>query len=201
MDKKLGELKMTNNVEQKILLAFSQLLVSYGYQGTTTKKIAHTAGVNESTVFRHFKDKRHILLKLVTNYSNDIQTVSNKYKLVGNLEQDLMNFAIIYQNFVNQHLAIFLTSIREAQSLPELDQIFKDLLTMIKEIMMNKMQQMQQTGEISPQIDIKIEIENLILLNIGQGIMQHSFSSTVFKIPPRIFIQDNIRAYAQHLKP
>lgn len=48
------------------MTAFSNLILKYGYRGTTTKKIADSAGVNESTIFRHFKDKNGILTMLVT---------------------------------------------------------------------------------------------------------------------------------------
>ena len=41
-------------VDQNIMDAFADLAGSSGYKGTTTRKIAQQAGVNESTIFRHF---------------------------------------------------------------------------------------------------------------------------------------------------
>ena len=41
----------------KILEATLNLMVKYGYKGATTRKIAEVAGVNEVTIFRHFKNK------------------------------------------------------------------------------------------------------------------------------------------------
>ncbi|RHW51826.1 TetR/AcrR family transcriptional regulator [Bombilactobacillus bombi] len=190
-----------SDVDSKILAAFSQLVVQYGYQGTTTKKIAQAAQVNESTLFRHFKDKRGILQALVQNYMTDIQTVGQNYQLIGDLEQDLMNFAIIYQNFVDQHLALFLTAIRESGNIPELAQPIKMLLELVREILTKKLLKMQQTGEISTNINIELEINNLILLNLGQAIMQHSFPKSVFQLSRTTFVESNIRVYAQHLKP
>ena len=94
---------MSGDVEQRILLAFSQLLIHNGYQRTTTKKIAQVARVNESTLFRHFKDKHGILQQLISEYQNDIKLIGKNYQLVGDLDKDIMNFSVIFQNFIKQH--------------------------------------------------------------------------------------------------
>lgn len=192
---------MSGNVEQRILTAFSQLLIHNGYQRTTTKRIAQVAQVNESTLFRHFKDKRGILQQLISKYRDDIQMINKNYQLVGDLDKDIMNFSIIYQNFIKQHLALFLTGIRESQNLPELQAVIKNLLDLIRKILAEKFEQMQKTGEIAQDIDKNVEIDNLVLLNLGQAIMQHSFSNLIFQIQPNAFVRNNIRAYAHHLQP
>ena len=192
---------MSGDVEQRILLAFSQLLIHNGYQRTTTKKIAQVARVNESTLFRHFKDKHGILQQLISEYQNDIKLIGKNYQLVGDLDKDIMNFSVIFQNFIKQHLALFLTGIRESQNLPELQIVIKKLLDLVKEILDKKFAQMQKNGEIAQDINKKFEIDNLVLLNLGQAIMQHSFSNLIFQIQPNAFVRNNIRAYAHHLKP
>ena len=192
---------MSGNVEQRILTAFSQLLIHNGYQRTTTKKIAQVARVNESTLFRHFKDKHGILQQLISEYQNDIKLIGKNYQLVGDLDKDIMNFSVIFQNFIKQHLALFLTGIRESQNLPELQIVIKKLLDLVKEILDKKFAQMQKNGEIAQDIDKKFEIDNLVLLNLGQAIMQHSFSNLIFQIQPNAFVRNNIRAYAHHLQP
>ena len=192
---------MSGDVEQRILTAFSQLLIHNGYQRTTTKKIAQVARVNESTLFRHFKDKHGILQQLISEYQNDIKLIGKNYQLVGDLDKDIMNFSVIFQNFIKQHLALFLTGIRESQNLPELQIVIKKLLDLVKEILDKKFAQMQKNGEIAQDIDKKFEIDNLVLLNLGQAIMQHSFSNLIFQIQPNAFVRNNIRAYAHHLKP
>ena len=192
---------MSGDVEQRILTAFSQLLIHNGYQRTTTKKIAQVARVNESTLFRHFKDKHGILQQLVSEYHNDIQLIGKNYQLVGDLEKDIINLSNICQSFIEQHLALFLTGIRESQNLPELQTVIKKLLDLLREILTEEFEQMQKKGEIAKNIDKKVEIDNLVLLNLGQAIMQHSFPNCVFQTQPHAFVQNNIRTYSQHLKP
>lgn len=47
---------------QKIIDATMSLIRDKGYVATTTKDIAKTAGVNECTLFRKFKNKKDIVL-------------------------------------------------------------------------------------------------------------------------------------------
>ncbi len=45
------------NTRERILDAFRRLVVERGLEATTTRAVAEAAGVNEVTIFRHFKDK------------------------------------------------------------------------------------------------------------------------------------------------
>lgn len=51
-----------DDTSQKIIDATMSLVRDKGYVATTTKDIAHLAGVNECTLFRKFKNKKNIVL-------------------------------------------------------------------------------------------------------------------------------------------
>ena len=51
-----------DDTSQKIIDATMALIRDKGYVATTTKDIAHLAGVNECTLFRKFKNKKDIVL-------------------------------------------------------------------------------------------------------------------------------------------
>ncbi|MDJ0732799.1 MAG: TetR/AcrR family transcriptional regulator [Nostocaceae cyanobacterium] len=50
----------------RILNAARRLFASQGFDGTTTKDLAQTAGVAEGTLFRHFANKKAILVEVAT---------------------------------------------------------------------------------------------------------------------------------------
>ncbi|NJN29046.1 MAG: TetR/AcrR family transcriptional regulator [Synechococcales cyanobacterium RM1_1_8] len=50
----------------RILKAAQQLFSRHGYDGTTTRDLAQSAGVAEGTLFRHFPNKKAILVELST---------------------------------------------------------------------------------------------------------------------------------------
>lgn len=52
--------------EARILQAAQRLFARKGYGGTTTRDLAQAAGVAEGTLFRHFENKKAILLRVAT---------------------------------------------------------------------------------------------------------------------------------------
>ena len=58
----------------KILQAALKLFARRGYDGTTTKDLAKSAGVAEGTLFRHFNNKKAILIEVATAGWVDILT-------------------------------------------------------------------------------------------------------------------------------
>jgi AcrR family transcriptional regulator len=57
------------NTREAILAAAAGLIGERGYKATTTRAIAERAGVNEVTVFRHFKNKQGVLAALVESWA------------------------------------------------------------------------------------------------------------------------------------
>jgi AcrR family transcriptional regulator len=72
------EMRQTPQTEEdtrtKILQAALQLFAKRGYEGTTTKDLAKSAGVAEGTLFRHFHSKKEILIEVATAGWVDILT-------------------------------------------------------------------------------------------------------------------------------
>ena len=56
------EERKLDETRQKIIDATMSLIRDKGYVATTTKDIAHMAGVNECTLFRKFKSKKDIVM-------------------------------------------------------------------------------------------------------------------------------------------
>jgi AcrR family transcriptional regulator len=52
--------------KQRILQAAQRLFAIRGYDGTTTRDLASAAGVAEGTIFRHFDNKKAILIEVAT---------------------------------------------------------------------------------------------------------------------------------------
>ena len=55
------------STHDKVLKAAQKLFARNGYDGTTTKELAETAGIAEGTLFRHFTNKKAILVEVATN--------------------------------------------------------------------------------------------------------------------------------------
>jgi len=56
---------MTPPARDLVLSAAAKLYAEHGFRGTTTRRIAELAGVNEVTLFRHFGSKTALLLEAI----------------------------------------------------------------------------------------------------------------------------------------
>ena len=67
----LKEARSTSHTEEnprtRILQAALHLFARQGYDGTTTKDLANAANVAEGTLFRHFTNKKAILIEVATS--------------------------------------------------------------------------------------------------------------------------------------
>ncbi len=60
------KIKPEQDTRSKILSAARSLFAHRGYDGTTTKELAEKAGIAEGTLFRHFTNKKAILVEVAT---------------------------------------------------------------------------------------------------------------------------------------
>ena len=63
-----------DDARTRILQAALRLFAAKGYEGTTTKDLASAANVAEGTIFRHFANKKAILVEVATSGWVDILT-------------------------------------------------------------------------------------------------------------------------------
>ncbi len=61
-----------NGTRDKIMNVALKLFSEQGYYSTTTSQIANEAGVNEVTIFRHFKTKENLFQETTQNYVAEI---------------------------------------------------------------------------------------------------------------------------------
>lgn len=102
--------------QEKILKAATKLFSEHGYNGTSTKRIAEVAGVNEVTVFRHFGNKSNILQEVIRHFSyegNIIQKISAE--ITGDIKKDLYIFAHTYYMFLVNNIKLYKIQVREMQ--------------------------------------------------------------------------------------
>lgn len=66
--------QIEEDTRTKILQAALKLFARQGYDGTSTKDLAKSAGVAEGTLFRHFANKKAILVEVATTGWVDILT-------------------------------------------------------------------------------------------------------------------------------
>jgi TetR/AcrR family transcriptional repressor of mexJK operon len=113
-----------------IMSAGRQLFLARGYRGTSVDQIAAAAEVSKQTVYKHFTDKRELLLTIVTEVLDGAVTpfvdqVSDLAR-TSHLERDLARLAGSYLRSVLDEPVVQLRRlvIGEANALPELAEMY-----------------------------------------------------------------------------
>lgn len=119
----------------RILKAAEKLFARQGYEGTTTRDLAQAAGVAEGTLFRHFTNKKAILIEVATQGWVDILT-----DLLTELSEMASYEAVaqvMRKRMMNLHKNVDMMRVcfMEAQFHPELrDRIQAEVITKMTEV-------------------------------------------------------------------
>jgi AcrR family transcriptional regulator len=63
---------MAERSRERLLEAAARVYARFGYAGTTTRRVAEEAGVNEVTLFRHFGTKERLLAEAVLVHTGEV---------------------------------------------------------------------------------------------------------------------------------
>ncbi|MDQ2670853.1 MAG: TetR/AcrR family transcriptional regulator [Gemmatimonadota bacterium] len=66
----------TESARERLLSAAARVYAEHGYAGTTTRRVAEAAGVNEVTLFRHFGTKDRLLAEAVQFHTGEMPVVA-----------------------------------------------------------------------------------------------------------------------------
>lgn len=154
MDKPKGALSQEGKGDEletrnRILSAARQLMAQKGYKGATTRKISELAGVNEVTIFRHFKNKERILVELLEDLT-DIRPLLEK-----SLEQDysslkemLVHYARTYYEMLVDRKEILMICMIEADNNSDVVQLFSRIPMTAVDVLNTKLMDLQQQGKL-----------------------------------------------------
>jgi len=104
--------------EKRVFEAALDLLVSHGYEGATTQKIADRAGVNEVTLYRRYGSKADLFEQAIRQRLSDAPLAKVAY--TGDLEADLRAIVEAYIETNVMHGDIVPLILIEAPRNPEM---------------------------------------------------------------------------------
>ena len=107
------------DVRERILEAAATLYKDSGFRGTTTRRIAEEAGVNEITVFRHFGSKEALLREVIRQGWDRFQMPALPLSPVDP-EAELTEWALLYYAIHYECAAFIRTRLGEFQEHPEI---------------------------------------------------------------------------------
>ncbi|MCM2676883.1 TetR/AcrR family transcriptional regulator [Alkalicoccobacillus plakortidis] len=187
--------------KQRILSAALELLKEHGYQGTTTRLIAETAGCNEVTLFRHFGNKQTILEKVVEG-----QTFGPSLKetidhaIIWDLEKDLFKIAHGYLQFMRSIEDFVMLGFKEFYKVEELNDQISRGPKEFKLYLTSYFEEMQKRNLIIS-TDCETLALNFIWINFGYFISKARFGDRVTTMPDETFLRESVQLFVRGVTP
>mgnify|MGYP001574241643 CR=1 FL=1 len=93
------------DIREKLLEATAQVFAQQGYLGCTTRRVAHEAGVNEVTLFRHFGSKDVLIREALTHVERS--TAAPLPEVPHDPQAELLEWAAkVHRNLAEQRTLI-----------------------------------------------------------------------------------------------
>jgi AcrR family transcriptional regulator len=102
-----------------LLEVTARLFADHGWRGTTTRRIAEEAGVNEVTLFRHFKSKEALLGEAVRRVAEESAPPALPTE-PGDLRAELLTWAADHHDKLRARASMIRTCLAEFEEHPEL---------------------------------------------------------------------------------
>ncbi len=161
----------------RLLKSAVEVFATAGIAGATTREIARLAEVNELTLFRHFQSKEQ-LLKAVVHHITALQAeaLDNQNEWTQDLRLDLLHYAHLYSNHLEQHEALVRMFIGEAKRHPESAlRVTQEATLPLREKLIEYLRNGVNKGTVRPDADLAIAID-LFTGMLLSGMLRHHIS-------------------------
>jgi AcrR family transcriptional regulator len=179
--------------ETKIFSAALDILVSHGYEGATTQKIADIAGVNEVTLFRKYGSKAGLFEKVIEHQLAD--TPLNNLVYTGDLNSDLLAIVEAYIETNETHGNIIPLLLIEMPRYPDLQGSFNTPWKNIQ-VIINIIQKYQKQGQLKNESPLACFTALIGPILVSQMLLHANLNLPV----PAIDSQAHVEAFLQGRK-
>jgi AcrR family transcriptional regulator len=108
------------STKHDLLEVTARLFASSGWRGTTTRRIAEAAGVNEVTLFRHFGSKEALLGEAIRAVATEVHPESGLPEVPAHLREELLEWVTRQHARLRRHGSLIRTCLAEFEEHPEL---------------------------------------------------------------------------------
>lgn len=150
-----NSVQKTAQTRARLLKAATEVFATAGISGATTREIARVAGVNEVTLFRHFQSKEQLLGAVVQQTTAlQVEALADQDEWTGNLHIDLVNYAWLYNNMLEEQEALIRMFIGEAKRHPEAAlRVLREAVLPLHEKLIAYLRNGIEQGNVRPDID------------------------------------------------
>lgn len=184
-----------DETSQKIIDATMTLIRDKGYVATTTKDIAHLAGVNECTLFRKFESKKDIVLQGVSQEKWRADVTPEIFQNVEwKLETDLKMFMNVYMDKITPDFVNLSIGLRAPQLYAETAPLIMKVPQAFISSLTEYFRKMAELGKIAP-CDYETLAMTVFSSTFGYTFLSASFDQALAVTSRETFIEDSVKIF------
>ncbi len=184
-----------DDTSQKIIDATMALIRDKGYVATTTKDIAHLAGVNECTLFRKFKNKKDIVLNGVAQEKWRANITPELFQnVVWELGPDLEMFMTAYMDRITPDFVNLSIGLRAPQLYDETAPLIMKVPQAFISSLIKKKKKMEQLGKIR-HMDFESLAMTIFSSTFGYTFLKSSFNQELTGLDREQFIKNSVAVF------
>ena len=184
-----------DDTSQKIIDATMALIRDKGYVATTTKDIAHLAGVNECTLFRKFKNKKDIVLSGIAQEKWRANITPELFQnVVWELQPDLETFMTAYMDRITPDFVNLSIGLRAPQLYDETAPMIMKVPQAFISSLIEYFEKMEQLGKIG-HMDFESLAMTIFSSTFGYTFLKSSFHQELTSLDREQFIKNSVAVF------
>jgi AcrR family transcriptional regulator len=146
---------------ERLLDAAAETFSRDGLRGATTREIARNAGVNEVTLFRHFKSKEQLLRAVLQRgLMGEIAIMDQHSSWKENLRESMEKYARHYYSHLEKKKGIARAFLAEAQVLPKsMQTMIADVIRPVRERLVIILTDAQRAGVVRKDLNVECALD------------------------------------------
>jgi AcrR family transcriptional regulator len=161
LERKRPSASSTDLTRERLLDAAAQTFSRDGLRGATTREIARNAGVNEVTLFRHFKSKEQLLRAVLERgLASEAAIMDQHSSWKENLRESMEKYAHHYYSHMEKKKGIARAFLAEAETLPKsMQTMIADLVRPVRERLILILTDAQRAGVVRNDLNVECALD------------------------------------------
>jgi AcrR family transcriptional regulator len=161
LERKRFTVSSTELTRERLLNAAARAFARDGLRGATTREIAREAGVNEVTLFRHFKSKEQLLRAVLQRgLASEIALMEKHPSWKENLRKSMEEYGRHYYSHVEKKKGIARAFLAEAQVLPRSTQtMIAEVIRPVRDRLILILADAQRAGVVRSDVNVECALD------------------------------------------
>lgn len=188
--------------QNALIDAAYRLFSQKGFNNTTTREIAESAGVNELTLFRHFQNKLNLLSQVILQYSTlaRLEKALEETKDLS-FEAGFHEMARIFLTQLEEKYPMIRLMIIEATSNPELKALVGPIPVKLRQTLIKHLQRGVSEGKVREDLNLELVAQSFLWIFLSYVMTRSDIGQKFCPFPPEEVAEASTEIFLRGIRP